>query len=498
MSKFRQIILIMTDTQRWDMLGCYAQTGLQTPNLDRLASEGMRFERAYNCQPVCGPARSAMFTGLFPHSNGSWANSIALSSNVKTIGQRMLEAGFTTCFIGKWHLDGSDYFGLGRAPDGWDAAYWYDMRNYLEELNETDRRKSRRVETMNLGSLSADFTFGHRCSNRAIDFLTEHASEDFFLVLSCDEPHHPYLCPEPFSKMYRDFRFPKSRNVWDRLESKPDHQKVWAGTRLTEDKDRLEINMPFYFGCNSFIDSEIGRVLEAIDRLTPECMVIYTSDHGDMLESHSLTNKGPFMYDEVTRIPFIIRWPGKVSHGITNSHLVSHIDIVPTILDAAGLPQPNWLEGISLLPTLEDPSKCIHDVVFMEFGRYEIDHDPFAGFQPIRSIFDGRWKLVINLLTSDELYDLENDPEEMINLIEFRGSQPERDRLHNRLIEWMNTTRDPFRGYYWERRPWRSDAQPASWAHTGMTRQRENDADEPRQLDYATGVQMDRAVRPIH
>jgi uncharacterized sulfatase len=134
----------------------------------------------------------------------------------------------------------------------------------------------------------------------------------------------------------------------------------------------------------------------------------------------------------------------------------------------------------------------------MEFGRYEIDHDAFSGFQPIRAAFDGRYKLVVNLLTSDELYDLDNDPQEIVNLIDAPEIVPARDRLHDAILGWMNETRDPFRGYDWERRPWRADARPATSFYTGMTRQRENEEYEPRQLDYATGVEMTKAVRPMH
>ena len=128
-------------------------------------------------------------------------------------------------------------------------------------------------------------------------------------------------------------------------------------------------------------------------------------------------------------------------------------------------------------------------MVFIEFGRYEVDHDLFGGFQPIRCATDGRHKLVINLLASDEFYDLENDPCEMDNLIEFRDHASPRDRLHDRLLDWMNETRDPFRGYYWERRPWREDARPATWDYTGQTRQRPADpAFEKPMLDYDTGM----------
>ncbi|MCL5269403.1 MAG: sulfatase-like hydrolase/transferase [bacterium] len=490
-----RVILIMTDTQRKDMVGCYGNRDMKTPCLDRLAAQGVRFERAYTCQPVCGPARAALFTGTFPHSNGGWGNTMPLGDNVKTVGQRLRDHGIHTAYIGKWHLDGGDYFGLGRCPDGWDAAYWYDMRDYLEELSPEDRLRSRKVSTNRDSALTEDFTFGHRCSNRAIDFLKNHGRERFFMVVSYDEPHGPCLCPRPYSEIYRDYRFPKSRNVWDTLEGKPEHQRAWGAHARTLDRDKVEIRPADYLGCNSFVDYEIGRVVDAIDRHAPDALVIYTSDHGDFLQSHCLSNKGPAMYEEIANIPFIVRWPGHAPAGAASGRLVSHINVVPTVMDAMGLPLPKLLEGRSMTPLFENPQATIDETIYMEFGRYEIDHDGFGGFQPIRAAFDGRHKLVLNLLSSDELYDLDEDPQEMKNLIEDAAHREARDRLHDRIIDWMNRTRDPFRGYYWQRRPWRTDAPPATWEFTRMTRQRENEEYEPRQLDYDTGLEMTEAVR---
>jgi arylsulfatase A-like enzyme len=209
----RQIVLIMTDTQRRDMLGCYGFPEMKTPALDRLAAEGVRFDRAYTCQPVCAPARGALFTGLWPHSNGCWANSMPLGENVKTIGQRLSDNGIHTAYIGKWHLDGGDYFGLGRCPKGWDARYWYDMRNYLMELTPEERLKSRSFETCLEAGYTRGMTFAGRCTDRAVGFLNEHRAEDFFLVVSYDEPHHPFLCPAPYNTMYRDYQIPVTPNM---------------------------------------------------------------------------------------------------------------------------------------------------------------------------------------------------------------------------------------------------------------------------------------------
>jgi len=483
----RQAIVIMTDTQRWDMLSCYRETGLHTPHLDRLAAAGIRFERAYTCQPVCGPARAALFTGTWPHTNGSVSNNIPLGADIKSIGQRLRDAGLHTGHIGKWHLDAGGYFGLGQCPDGWDPAAWYDMRNYLEELSPEERIRSRRKETIQ-DDLPDSFTFAHRCSNRAMDYLKKHAADDFLLVLSYDEPHGPFLCPKRFYDAHRDYAFPGGPNVDDSLNDKPEHLRVWSQTPFVEDQGGKGIVRPEYFGCNAFVDHEIGRVLDAIDRLCPDALLIYTSDHGDMLRSHRIHNKGPAVFDEITRIPLLVRWPGQAPAASVCPHPASHIDLAPTLLDYFGLPAAPRLEGKSMLPVFREPSSRLNDAVFMEFSRYEVDHDAFGGYQPIRGAFDGRYKLAINLLWTDEFYDTREDPYELRNLIDSPAHAAQRDRLHDRLLEWMNTTRDPSRGYCWERRPWRTDARPATWRYTQKTRPRPPEAGVPCELDYETGM----------
>ncbi len=491
MEKRKQIILLMTDATRFDMVGCYGNPDMKTPNLDALAADGIRFERAYTCQPVCGPARSALFTGTYPHSCGGIANSYALGDNVKTIGQRLSDHGIHSAYIGKYHLDGGDYFGLGRCPDGWDKDYWYDMRCYLEELTPKERVRSRKPD--NTG-ITEDFLFRHRVCNRALDFLGRYGEEDFFLTVSLDEPHGPFLCPEPYASMYEDYEFPKRPNVYDTLEGKPEYQKVWAGSARFEDREKLTIRAPKYFACNSYADYELGRVIDAAKQFAPDALIIYTSDHGDGLQSHCLTMKGPTAYDEIARVPLIIK--GGVKGAVTDVP-VSHINLTPTILEYMGLPVPNLMEGKSILPMLQNPDLDINHEIYLEFTRYEVDHDGFGGFQPMRAVYDGRYKLSIHLLDPvDELYDMAEDPYEMKNLISDEAHYEIAKELHEKLLDWMNRTRDPYRGYYWEWRPWRkNDVREATWKYTGYTRQRENEEYEPRQLDYATGLPMETATR---
>ena len=486
----KQVVFIMVDTQRQDMLSCYNSKSVQTPNLDSLAQEGCRFDNAYTCQPVCGPARSAIFTGLFPHSNGMVANSMQLGQNVKTVGEWLTPQGITCGYIGKWHLDGGDYFGYGKCPKGYVPEYWYDMCCYLEELSEKERKKSRANMNMRADDPKEETTYAHRCANRAIHFLRTYQNKDFFLTLSLDEPHDPSICPRRFFKTLKKQRFKiqKTPNINASLKNKPAHQKVMAekykGLRLY----MIRRGMRALYACNAFCDYEIGRVLDEIKALGLTPMVIYTSDHGDMMLSHGLMGKGAVMYNEITQIPLLISGGG-FSQG-SNKTPVSHIDLLPTIFEFYGLKTPKMMQGEALQGLPQDKTRD----VFTEFTRYEVDHDGFMGYQPIRSICNGKYKLVINLMTTDEFYDEQNDPYEKNNLIATKDAQLQaiRNAMHDRLLEQMNRTRDVNRGYYWAMRPWRNDKK-ATFDDAGFTRQLEEE--DFVQLDYATGLPMEGSTR---
>lgn len=515
-------VLIMTDTQATNVVGAYGHPELRTPNIDRLAATGIKFERAYTTCPVCTPARAGLFTGIYPHTAGAWTNNLPLGDNIKTLGQRFYDAGYATAYIGKWHLDGHDYFGTGICPDGWDPAYWYDGANYLAELTEAEitlwRSGLDTVEALRQRHIQPEFTWAHRVSNRAIDFLqkrgtggrsqdadqphcasrpTPHepsdakpqlpATEPFVLVVSYDEPHHPFTCPPEYAEQFVEYDYPLGPAAFDTLEGKPAHQREWAAASYVPPRVRETgvTRQPLYFGCNSFVDAEIGRVLDAVHAYAPDnTWVIFTSDHGELMGAHQLTGKGPAMYEEITHIPLIIAPPGGVEGGAVNNTLVSHIDLLPTLLELAGLDIPPILEGESLSPQLagaEAPEKA----VFVEFNRYEIEHDSWGGLQPVRCVIEGQHKLVLNLHSTDELYDMQDDPAEVRNRIDDPAYAEIRDALHDRLLAWMYAKRDPFRGAVWERRPWRSTRR-LQWR--GEFRPRPADGYAPQVRDYDTGL----------
>ncbi len=490
----KQFILIMADTVRKDMLGCYGNPAMKTPNIDRLAADGIRYTNAYSCQPVCGPARSAIFTGTFPHSNGVVANCLPFGDNVKTIGQRLTDNGIHCGYVGKWHLDGGDYFGNGICPEGFDSKYWYDMKCYLDELTDEEKVRSRKSSTSFDPDWGEEMTYAHRCTDRALQFLADNRGTDFFLTLSYDEPHGPCICPAPYNTMYQGVQMPESRNYDDNLAEKPFMQTLWAGADADASPEKLHASsdaLSLFLGCNSFMDHEVGRVLEIIDRDFPDAIVVFTSDHGDMLGNHRVQQKNAVMYKEIANIPLIVRGGEK---GKVTDVPASHIDLVPTIMDYMGLPIPRLLEGKSMLAQLKNPQLRINDYVYTEFTRYEVDHDGFGGLQMMRGVTDGRYKLVLHLGDTDELYDMNADPDEVENLIEKSAFAEIRDQLHNAILAHMNDTRDVYRGYQWACRPWRKDRK-ALWENDAYTRQRENEEYEPRQRDYDTGLPMVEAVR---
>lgn len=487
----RQIIFIMVDTQNKDMIDCYSADGVPMPNLKRIANGGAVFTNAYTCQPVCGPARSAIFTGLYPSSNGVYGNGMPLGKDVLNAGERISTGGIECGYIGKWHLDGGDYFGKGICPAGYNSDYWYDMRNYIDELPDDEARKRSRknMGAMLFSDVDEADTYAYRCADRAVDYIRKYKNKDFFLTVSFDEPHDPSQCPKRYAKKLKaeGYRLRDKPNTCAKLDNKPDIQTMW--------KEHFKVPWPVlkmgfskgYLPCNAFVDEQIGRILDAAENELTAPLIIYTADHGDMMMAHGLMTKGAAMYNEITNVPLLMK--GGPFNNRTISTPVSHVDLLPTILEFLGLEQSEMLEGESLYHLSGDSDR--RDI-FMEFFRFERELDGYLGCQPIRSIFDGKYKLNINLFSTDELYDIETDRYELHNILADVETSEIRNSLHDRLLEHMNETVDPFRGYQWACRPWRRDKQP-SFQNDGYTRQRCEE--EMQRYDYATGLPVETQIR---
>jgi uncharacterized sulfatase len=456
-------VVIMTDTQTKSMVGAYGTPAMDTPNLDRLAASGVRFDRAYTTCPLCTPARGGVFSGLHPQSMGAWANGLSPDPNVPLMGRIFRGLGYRAAYTGKWHLDGGGYFGEGKPAGGFEPDWWYDGKCYERTIGADMMRRYKAVRTvadLREGGFTEENVWGHHVADRAIDFLETVGSEPFVLATSFDEPHDPFAAPPEYWEGFDPSGIPKPDNCYAPLEGKPRLQQAHFEQCWKLGWPEFLQAKKAHFGCNSFIDREIGRVIDAATSLHgDDAVIIYTSDHGDMLGAHGLQSKGPMMYEEITNIPFIIRAPG-ASAGVASQALASHLDIVPTMLELAGVEIADELHGTSLVPALGDPGRAVRRDLMMGFHRYGVNQPAYGGFYPIRCLTDGRCKLALNLLDRDEFYDLAEDPGEKDNRIDDPAVRTIRNAMHERLLERMDEVADPFRGYVWGERPWNAIRRP--------------------------------------
>jgi uncharacterized sulfatase len=461
-------VIIVTDTQPKGLVGAYGNKDMDTPNIDSLADAGMRFDRAYTACPLCTPARASLFSGLYPQLTGAIANGLAPAGNIPLLGTIFSKFGYRTAYTGKWHLDGSNYYGNGVPEGGFEPDQWYDGKCYSEDIGRELFRKyvtARSTEDVRKAGLTRDMLWGRRVADRAVEFLQETGEQPFVLVASFDEPHEPYVAPPEYWEETDPALLRRQPNTGIVGEGKPELQKIHADLYKDEDWEAFRKEKAKYIGCNRFIDREIGRIINAVRKNHgDDTFIFYTSDHGTMLLSHGLKQKGPMMYEEITGIPLIVSGPG-IPQGSVSQTAVSHVDIIPTMLELAGLEVPEILHGRSLLPLLKYSTDAADTSerqrwAFISWHRFAVVHDSYGEFYPIRCVTDGRFKLSINMFDADEFYDLETDPFEMVNKITDPSCRGIRDRLHDRLLEEMDRIQDPYRSWRWGNRPWRRVRQP--------------------------------------
>lgn len=453
------IVFIMTDQQRYDMLSCNGTSHVNTPNLDRLAAGGMRFTQAYTTCPLCTPARAALFTGMWPSSAGYFSNQDNAYRHVRFLGEAFNDAGYAAGYSGKWHLSGQDggYYGNGQPDGGFMPEYWYDGRNFMDEVGEEGFKRWKAGK-----DLEDSDCWGTRVADRAEDFIRRHKDQPFFYVASFDEPHGPSSAPERYYEMFRGTTRERVPNIDDSLEDKPFiHQYLasdYFGEKARVPPGERPNNSPRYYGCSAFIDDQVGRVVRAVDEHCAEnTVIVYTVDHGDHHGSHHLLAKGVTMYDETARVSLIVRAPGITSPGAVCDNLVSHINLAPTICELAEVPALAQFGGESIVPLLANPRAEGPDAVFLEYNRFGIRHDIHCGFTPVRCVRKGPFKFSMNLYDRDELYDLGEDPFEMRNLIDDSTLADVREECQARILSWMDERQDPLRGEGWFNRSWCPD-----------------------------------------
>lgn len=474
-SRRPNVLLIVTDQQRWDSIHCYGQEAVRTPHIDGLAARGVRFEKAFCCAPMCSPARASLLSGLYPHAHGVVANHQArpgpdrmhLGEDISLVADHLKPTGYVCGYIGKWHLGtGSDRRGFSdfAARLGFydvDSAEDDEMYQHARMLGiEIAFGDSQTVDSggdpepdqydphTNVGPALlplADFPASLMC-DKAVEFIRRASAGDapFLAVFSCAEPHPPCVAPRPFHGMYRpqDVRLPstwRDRSFYGHLVRRP-HWQLKSTEELSLDGEDLRKIWAGYLGTVSFVDHLVGRLVATLVEadVADDTMIVFTSDHGDMLGSHGLMAKGPTLYDEVVQVPLIVVPPGGLGEPVVCETLVSHADLAPTILDWCGVAIPASMQGQSIRPqTLGTPGPKERAVVC----EYHSSNwtDPVA---PLRMWRTAEWKYVESGCGDHELYHLTEDPEELRDLAEDKALGSILARLREDLYGWCQSTGD--------------------------------------------------------
>ncbi len=416
-SRRPSVLLILPDQWRGQDLGCMGNPDVRTPNLDRLASQGILFRNTFANTPVCCPARADLLTGKYAHKNGMVANDLRLRESETTIAEILASQGYRTGFIGKWHLDGGKRL-PGFVPPGprrQGFSYW--------AANECDHRHFHPTYFRDDDRPVTEERFEPEVwTDRAIEFLKQTGDDPFLLVVSIGPPHDPYGAPDRFMKLYDPTR----------LTMRPNWVEGVPGSGRKE--------LAAYYAAMTAVDEQVGRLLKALDDSgrAEDTIVVFTSDHGDMLGSHGQRLKRK-PWEESIRVPGILRYPAKVKPGRTSEALLSHVDLAPTLLSLCGMAIPNDMQGTDLSGVVLGQADRGPDSAFFQIFV------PFAGDgtpNPWRGVRTNHHMYARTEAGPWVLYDLKDDPYELKNLASDPAHTAVRETLEAKLADWMRRTGD--------------------------------------------------------
>ena len=493
------ILLITTDQQRADCIG-YENAKLLTPNLYALARSGTRFSNCITPSVVCQPARAAILTGMLPLTNGVWDNGVDLNPSVGDQGMAaaLARSGYATSFVGKAHFSSKITFkatgtpeckkSASNYPDDWVGPYMGFDHVELAALGKFHRARLpddapaiHRFEhallshpkaldlwqsssTQGSGAaqtwdscLPAEWHSSTWVADRTLAILDKQkdASQPFFAWASFPDPHHPFDCPAPWNAMYKpgDMELPEHRTL--DLEKRPWwHRAALEGSPQIADPElakfrsegfkvppqtdeQLREMTANYYGMISFVDHHVGRILEGLKQagLAENTLIVFASDHGDMLGDHGLYLKGPMFYEGVLRVPLIIAGPGiPADHCIESP--VSTIDLAATFLESAGLNNPS-IQSRSLHPVIQGQEH--RDCAWSE---WQVHPARLGVALELRAVRTSNYSYTFEFGSgSGELYDLQQDPKQMINHFEDPEWREVRTQMHTLLLNRPGTIR---------------------------------------------------------
>jgi arylsulfatase A-like enzyme len=452
MSGKPNILFIMADQYRGDCVGADGNDAVMTPNLDRIAREGVLFSKAYTATPSCTPARAGLLSGLSPWNHGMLAYGRVGWKYPHELPREMRNAGYYTLGIGKMHwspqrsLHGFHDTILDESGREESIDFRSDYRSWFYSqvptldpdatgigFNDYDAKPYALPERLHPTTWTGDV---------AVNFLSNYNREEpFFLKVSFARPHSPFDAPERFWKMYENRDIPEAVvGEWAKKYAPRSgkNSSIWHGDLGPEQVRKSRIG---YYGNVTFIDEQVGRMLEVLEErgLLENTLVLFTADHGDMTGDHHLWRK-TYAYEASARIPMLMRWPEglvKAERGQRLRQPVELRDIMPTFMDAAGAGVPDDIDGDSVLKLIRGEAQGWRPWLDFEHGRCYGDENHW------NALTDGRWKYIYHAyLGEEQLFDLDNDPGELTDL--SKTNTAETVKWRERMVEHLSVRGEGF------------------------------------------------------
>lgn len=440
MSKYN-LVIITPDQMRADYLGCYGKPEIHTPNIDSLSHKGIRFNKMYCAAPLCGPSRCSFATSTYfsEHNHRNYWSTI--SPDVPNLVTSLKKAGYRTGMFGKNHL-----FTYKRLHELWDELDEICLGNYDGHPDYIHSYSSFTLEA------DHEFNITYRLTSEGIHFIEKKEDKPFFLWLNYQDPHPAFCCPKPYDTMYNPEDIELSGRVHgynkDRQPVRNEVFRIHSEMDTCRDED-LKKAIAHYMGQITYVDDNVGRILQALKNNGNEkdTVILFFSDHGELLGDYGMTHKNATFYDCLSRIPAILvhpdgRWSGKIFHGLTEE-----VDLVPTLLEMLGVEIPPTMVGHSWLSDIDNRDYTGKPNIICEAGGANPTYKkPIEGYRltaPLvptsfgvgAMIREGNYKLSVYGDDVCELYNLENDADELVNLYDDPGYREIQTSLTLKLLK---------------------------------------------------------------
>ncbi len=473
------VIVIMADQLKATASSVYGNSFCETPSIERLANEGVLYKNAFTPHPLCVPARISLWASQFPHTHGGRRNETLMPIETMHAFKIWKKEGFRTGLIGKNHCFKEpedlelfdvwceiEHAGLPKGAEtrGMDWVRPIESINKAHEIRRSMPKRSPRIYCATSNYPLEDYSTS-LVANQTVRFLEENQDQPFALWVSFPDPHAPYEVPEKYKAMFPPEKIKLPPWIDGEFENAPERNQVLHNILGMESDTKEDIYdvIGTYYAMVRFLDDELGRIFDALERLelSENTIVVFCADHGDFMGEHGMTAKGGLFYDCLTHIPLIVSWPGNIKAGQVDESMVNLIDVVPTLLKLQDLEIPRSMQG-ELLPTITDAKP--RAAAFSEYGaggppfrlaNLEDYPKPYGRRTLIDTLkwreAEGRrkmirtheWKYVHDPMgDKDELYDLVNDPWELRNVVDDDKNKDIIAELRLGLLDWSIKTED--------------------------------------------------------